>query len=103
MEIGSASNDIGEEDNYLPALWELDGPEYECDCPGPPPPPFRIPPPPRPPYLSEIPECPEFIIADYESCDVTTVSIRITYADTNTNTNTNNVKTNLLLGRKISF
>ncbi len=75
MEIGSSANDAGEEDNSLPALWELDSPEYECDCPGPPPPPpFKIPPPPRPPFLSEVPDCPEVIIADYESCDVMTVS-----------------------------
>lgn len=73
MEIGSPANDAGEEDNSLPALWELDSPEYECDCPGPPPPPFHIPPPPRPPFLSEIAECPEVNIADYESCDVMTV------------------------------
>lgn len=72
MEIGSATNDAREEDNSLSALWELDSPEYECDCPGPPPPPFRIPPPPRPPFLSEVAECE--VIADYESCDVMTVS-----------------------------
>lgn len=76
MEIGSPANDAGDEDNSLPALWELDSPEYECDCPGPPPPPFRIPPPPRPPFLSELPDCPEVVIADYESCDVMTVSTR---------------------------
>lgn len=74
MEIGSPASDAGEADNSLPALWELDSPEYECDCPGPPPPPFRIPPPPRPPFLSEVADCAEITIADYESCDVMTVS-----------------------------
>ncbi|XP_065221642.1 uncharacterized protein pxb isoform X2 [Planococcus citri] len=69
MEIGSPANDAGEADNSLPALWELDSPEYECDCPGPPPPLFKIPPPPRPPFLSEVADCSEVTIADYESCD----------------------------------
>lgn len=77
MEIGSPANDAGEADNSLPALWELDSPEYECDCPGPPPPPFRIPPPPRPPFLSEVADCSEVTIADYESCDVMTVSVHV--------------------------
>ncbi|XP_063232126.1 uncharacterized protein LOC134536304 [Bacillus rossius redtenbacheri] len=57
----------------LPALWDLDSADYECDCPGPPPPPhFGLPPPPRPPFLQEL-DCSDVPLPDLETCDAVPV------------------------------
>ncbi|KAK7793452.1 hypothetical protein R5R35_001179 [Gryllus longicercus] len=55
----------------LSALWDMDGADYECDCPGPPPE-FRLPPPPRPPFLQES-DCSEGPLLDLETCDAVPV------------------------------
>ncbi|XP_046688040.1 uncharacterized protein LOC124373735 [Homalodisca vitripennis] len=56
-------------DSPLPALWDMDSADYECDCPGPPPPVFHLPPPPRPPFLHEVADCSEAPLLDLETCD----------------------------------
>lgn len=57
----------------LGAYWDMDSPDYECDCPGPPPE-FRLPPPPRPPFLQDG-DCSEGPLADLETCEAVPVSI----------------------------
>lgn len=61
-------------DSPLPALWDMDSADYECDCPGPPPPVFHLPPPPRPPFLHELADCSEAPLLDLETCDAMPVS-----------------------------
>lgn len=61
-------------DSPLPALWDMDSADYECDCPGPPPPLFQLPPPPRPPFLHELADCSEAPLLDLETCDAMPVS-----------------------------
>lgn len=68
----------GDTDSPLPALWDMDSADYECDCPGPPPPVFRLPPPPRPPFLHEITDCSEAPLLDLDTCEMT-VSIRLEF------------------------
>ncbi|XP_075223653.1 putative Hedgehog signaling attenuator pxb [Lycorma delicatula] len=60
---------MGGTDSPLPALWDMDSADYECDCPGPPPPAFHLPPPPRPPFLHELADCSEAPLLDLETCD----------------------------------
>lgn len=66
---------MGGTDSPLPALWDMDSADYECDCPGPPPPAFHLPPPPRPPFLHELADCSEAPLLDLETCDTMPVSI----------------------------
>uniref|UniRef100_A0A1B6DNV5 Uncharacterized protein n=1 Tax=Clastoptera arizonana TaxID=38151 RepID=A0A1B6DNV5_9HEMI len=61
----------GGTDSSLPALWDMDSADYECDCPGPPPPVFRLPPPPRPPFHHEVADCSEASLLDLETCEMT--------------------------------
>lgn len=61
-------------DSPLPALWDMDSADYECDCPGPPPPQFHLPPPPRPPFLHEVADCSEAPLLELETCDTMPVS-----------------------------
>lgn len=66
---------VGDTDSPLPALWDMDSADYECDCPGPPPPVFKLPPPPRPPFLHELADCSEAPLLDLETCDAMPVII----------------------------